>query len=71
VWHLGAGLEEITLGNSPLVARLGASLRNVDNRTYAASGWINPDLDDLGEPIYLEPGLPRTLVVSLGVRWRF
>ena len=71
VWHLAAGFDDILFGDSPLVGRLGVSLRNLGNRTYAASAWVNPDLDDLGEPIYLEPGLPRTVVASLGLRWRF
>jgi outer membrane receptor protein involved in Fe transport len=71
VWHLAAGCDEILFGDSPLVGRLGVSLRNLGNRTYAASAWVNPDLDDLGEPVYLEPGLPRTVVASFGLRWRF
>ena len=71
VWHLAAGLDDISWGNSPLGARLGFSLRNAGDRTYVASGWVNPDLDARGDPIYLEPGLPRTFVIALGLRWRF
>jgi hypothetical protein len=71
VWHPGAGLNPITFANSSVAGRLGASLRNVGNRTYAALGWVNPDLDEQGELISLEPGLPRTVVVSLGFRRTF
>jgi outer membrane receptor protein involved in Fe transport len=71
VWHLATGFDNIALGDSPLVARVGVSVRNVGDRTYAASGWVNPDLDAVGQPIYLEPGLPRTIAASLGLRWKF
>ena len=71
VWHLATGFDNITLGDSPLVARVGVSVRNVGDRTYAASGWVNPDLDAVGQPIYLEPGLPRAIAASLGLRWKF
>jgi len=70
IWHVRAGLDEISLGSSPLLANLGISLQNIGDRTYAASAWVNPDRDATGQPIYLEPGLPRTLLLSLGLRWK-
>ncbi len=43
-------------------------VRNLLDRRYAASAFVNPDLVG-GQPAFLEPGLPRTITVSLGLRF--
>jgi iron complex outermembrane receptor protein len=54
----------------PLSAGVGlnafVTVNNIANRTYAASAYINPDLV-AGVPVYLEPGLPRNVVVSFSL----
>lgn len=63
-----AGAEPFGRG---LEVSLTAAVENLLDRRYAASGWINPDLNGAGEPIYLEPGVGRNLVVTAGVRWAY
>jgi outer membrane receptor protein involved in Fe transport len=43
-------------------------VQNLLNRKYIGSAWINPDLNARGEPIYIEPGLPRNVVGSLSLK---
>ncbi len=46
-----------------------AGVNNILNRKYAASAFINPDLDANKKPIFLEPGLPRNYFMALSVGW--
>ena len=56
--------------NKPLPILNGYSLRgfisvnNIFNKKYVASAFINPDVIN-GEPVYLEPGLPQNVTISL------
>jgi iron complex outermembrane receptor protein len=51
--------------------RLFATLNNILNKKYAASAFINPDLEKhTGKPVYLEPGLPRNFVIGLSLDWK-
>ena len=43
-------------------------VRNVADRRYIGSAFLNPDLVD-GAPAAYEPGMPRTVVVSLSLGW--
>lgn len=63
-----AGAEPFGPG---IALSLTATVENLFDRRYAASGWINPDVNGAGEPIYLEPGVGRNLVVVAGVRWAY
>jgi iron complex outermembrane receptor protein len=65
------GCEETALFGERLTVRGFIGVQNLGNVRYAASAWINPDLSTAREPIYLEPGLPRNVIVSLGVQWKF
>jgi len=71
VWNGLVGFDSIHLYRNRLLARVSIAVHNIGNRIYAASGWVNPDLNALGEPIYLEPGLPRTVVASVTLSWDF
>lgn len=44
------------------------SFNNITNAKYAASAFTNPDLVS-GQPVYLEPGLPRNIVASISVKF--
>ncbi len=42
------------------------SINNILDEKYAASAFINPDILN-GEPVYLEPGLPRNFTASISI----
>lgn len=43
-------------------------LNNITGSTYMASTWINPDTTPGGVP-YIEAGIPRNIVVNVGLKW--
>lgn len=45
------------------------TVNNITDQRYAASGFINPDLVG-GKPVFLEPGMPRNVTLSLMVSIR-
>jgi iron complex outermembrane receptor protein len=53
--------------------RVNALLRvnNLAGSKYVASIWMNPDRPANAQPAFIEPGLPRAFVGSLGLEWRF
>lgn len=59
------GLEQLHLGESPFTVSGFIAVQNALNKKYIGSAWINPDLNAQGKPMYIEPGLPRNLVVAL------
>ncbi len=71
VWNGLIGFDDIRLHRKKLVASVSVGVSNIGDKTYAASGWVNADLSALGEPIYLEPGLPRTVNGSVSLQWNF
>ncbi|HCA78448.1 MAG TPA: hypothetical protein DEP53_01805 [Bacteroidetes bacterium] len=58
------GLDQLHLGKGPFTVSGFLAVQNVLNTKYVGSAWINPDLNAQGKPMYIEPGLPRNLVVS-------
>jgi outer membrane receptor protein involved in Fe transport len=47
------------------------SVNNIADTKYAASAFINPDIEKSSKlPIYLEPGLPRNFVLGLTIEWK-
>jgi iron complex outermembrane receptor protein len=71
IWNGVVGFDRIPLYRERLVARVSLAVNNIGDKTYAASGWVNPDLNAFGEPIFLEPGLARNLFGSLSLSWQF
>ncbi|MEW6510081.1 MAG: TonB-dependent receptor [Bacteroidota bacterium] len=71
IFNASLGFEAIELGDTGLFLRGFFSVQNVGDKRYASSAWINPDLSARGEPIYLEPGMPKNVTASLGLRWQF
>ncbi len=55
---------------APLFAHLGLTgfvrVENLLDRRFMTSGFLNPDVV-AGRPVAFEPGLPRTVIVSLGL----
>jgi iron complex outermembrane receptor protein len=66
--NVGAELRDPILagGASGLGIRGFVTVRNVTNKRYIGSAFLNPDLVG-GAPAAFEPGMPRSLVVSLSV----
>lgn len=61
---LTAELREPILSAGGIGVRGFVSLRNVADRRYIGSAFLNPDLLD-GAPAAYEPGMPRSVVVSI------
>ena len=69
--HVAGGIDGVEPLGKGLALSLTAAVENLLDRRYAASGWINPDVNRAGEAIYLEPGMGRNLVVTAGIRWAY
>ena len=67
---LTLGLDRMKVTESGLVLSGFVTVNNATNKKYVASAWINPDLV-AGNPVYIEPGLPRNVVGGLTVGWEF
>lgn len=59
------GFEQIRFGEGLFSISGFIAAQNILNAKYIGSAWINPDLNAQGKPMYIEPGLPRNLVLSL------
>jgi iron complex outermembrane receptor protein len=61
---------------SPIIARSGVALRgfvqvrNLTDKTYVGSAFLNPDLNSAGQPMVYEPGAARSVTVSLSLGYR-
>ncbi len=65
-----AGAKELRLFPKGPFLQLSVGVRNLFDKHYAASAFVNPDrssIDD--EPIYLEPGLPRNWFSTVALKW--
>jgi iron complex outermembrane receptor protein len=70
VINAAAGIDRLAIPGTALVVSALLGVNNCADARYVASAWINPDLVN-GLPSYLEPGLPRNLVVSAMLGWKF
>lgn len=64
--HLTVGMAAPRRVAPGVAVRGQITLRNAFDRRYVASAFVNPDVVG-GQPVYLEPGLPRHLVATLAV----
>ena len=64
--HASVGMAEARRIGPGVAVRGHVTLRNAFDRRYAASAFVNPDVVG-GQPVYLEPGLPRHVVATLAV----
>lgn len=62
--NLSFGLTEILRITNSFGLRFFININNLTGEKYAASAFINPDLI-AGQPVYLEPGLPRSINASI------
>lgn len=63
------GLSEPVVLVGGLAARAALSVTNLTDAKYAASAFINPDLVN-GVPVFLEPGLPRSVTFSVSLIYK-
>jgi hypothetical protein len=66
IWNVTADLNRPLISANGIGVRGFVTLHNATNRRYIGSAFLNPDLVD-GRPAAFEPGMPRTLMVSLTV----
>lgn len=66
IWNLTAELRRPLVSSNGLGIRGFMTLHNATNRRYIGSAFLNPDLVG-GQPAAFEPGMPRTLMLSLTV----
>ncbi len=64
---LAVGLR-IPIVHNTLIADVRGRVDNVLNTTYMASAWVNPDVTRGGAP-FIESGLPRNAMVTVGLRY--
>ncbi len=65
-----AGATQLRLVKNGPFLQLSIGVRNLFDKRYAASAFVNPDRSSANdEPIYLEPGLPRNWFTSIALRW--
>ncbi len=62
--NLSFGLTNIIRVTDYFGLRFFVNINNLTDEEYAASAFINPDLVR-GQPVYLEPGLPRSITASV------
>ncbi|HEY4755823.1 MAG TPA: hypothetical protein VIH28_07210, partial [Ignavibacteriaceae bacterium] len=62
--NLSFGLTNIIRVTDYFGLRFFVNINNLTDERYAASAFINPDLVR-GQPVYLEPGLPRSITASV------
>lgn len=66
---LSVGIRDLVVAEEKLSLHAWLTFANLFDKKYVSSAFVNPDLNAAREPIYLEPGLPRNLVGSLGLSW--
>ena len=64
VMNLSLGLTDNIYLTDHLGLRFFINMNNLTDEKYAASAFINPDVVN-GQPVYLEPGLPRSVTASI------
>jgi iron complex outermembrane recepter protein len=66
ILNLTAELRDVLFSTNGLGVRGFVTVRNVADKQYIGSAFLNPDLVD-GAPAAYEPGMPRAVIVSLTV----
>jgi iron complex outermembrane receptor protein len=65
ILNAAVGLDRLRLGGSALHVSAFLGIQNLLDKKYIGSAWINPDLNPQRKPMYIEPGLPRNVVLSV------
>ncbi len=72
ILNASLGFNRLSLNKNGLFMSGFLAMNNLTDRKYISSAFINPDSSPVtGEPIYIEPGLPRNFTGSISVGWEF
>ncbi len=69
LFNASIGLREPLVLAGGIAVQAALSINNLTDEKYAASAFINPDLVG-GNPVFLEPGLPRNVLFSVSLLYR-
>lgn len=67
-FNASIGLEKPLVITKSLAVRGFLTVNNIFDTKYVGSAFINPDVVS-GEAVYLEPGLPRNIVLSISISY--
>lgn len=70
ILNAGVGIDHLDFADNALYVSGFLGVNNLTNAKYIGSAWLNPDAPVIGGvqvPAYIEPGLPRNFVGSVGI----
>jgi iron complex outermembrane recepter protein len=68
VFNAGLGLDKLNFADDRLYCSVFFGVNNLTDKKYIGSAWLNPDLGVTNnQPAFIEPGLPRNFVGSIGL----
>ena len=74
ILNASIGIEQYQFANNRLFVNALLGVNNLTDKKYIGSTWLNPDapkINGVPTPAYIEPGLPRNFVGSLGIGMNF
>ena len=71
ILNVALGVERYEIPDSKMFIRGFFGINNITDQKFAAAAWINPQLNANGQPVFLEPGLPRNVVGAIAVGLNF
>ncbi len=66
ILNAAIGIEHLNFANDKLFVNAFAGINNLADVKYIGSAWVNPDVI-AGKPVFIEPGLPRNFIGSIGL----
>lgn len=66
IFNASFGIDHLNFANDRLFVTGFVAINNLTDKKYIGSAWLNPDVI-AGEPVFIEPGLPRNVVGSIGL----
>ncbi len=73
IFNASIGLQKPLMITQNLFLKGFLTINNLTDKKYVGSAFINPDLvteNGVKVPVYLEPGLPRTITASISIGWK-
>jgi len=70
ILNAGIGIDHLNFAEERLFCSAFFGFNNLTNAKYIGSAWLNPDAPVIGGvqvPAYIEPGLPRNFIGSIGI----
>jgi iron complex outermembrane receptor protein len=68
IFNASIGIDKLEFANGLLYCSAFLGINNLTDKKYVGSAWLNPDLGRTNQqPAFIEPGLPRNFVGSIGI----